>query len=98
MTRTEHLLVILMEECAEVAHRASKCLRFGFKECEPGHGLSNINRLQQELDDLNATARLTGLAMPMVSSEIEQAKHAKIERFLAHSRECGTLKGPDDAE
>ena len=29
MTREEHLLTIVAEECAEVAQRATKALRFG---------------------------------------------------------------------
>ncbi len=32
MTRTEHLLFILAEECAEVAQRCSKAARFTLKE------------------------------------------------------------------
>ena len=32
MTREEHLLTIVAEECAEVAQRATKALRFGLTD------------------------------------------------------------------
>jgi hypothetical protein len=35
MNPTEHLLSCLAEECAEVAQRASKSLRFGLSEVQP---------------------------------------------------------------
>lgn len=46
------LLIILMEECAEVTQRASKMLRFGIDEVQPGHRLTNAQRLAQEVGDL----------------------------------------------
>jgi hypothetical protein len=47
------LLVILMEECAEVTQAASKLLRFG-KENHPDSGLSNSLVLATEVGDLEA--------------------------------------------
>ena len=44
MTRKEEVLLILMEECGEVAQRASKCIRFG--------GTSNDAELEKEIGDL----------------------------------------------
>ena len=44
MTRKEEILLILMEECAEVAQQASKCIRFG--------GGENDYELAKELGDL----------------------------------------------
>lgn len=47
------LLTILMEECAEVIHRASKIIRFGFEEIQPGkEGLTNLERFSAEIGDL----------------------------------------------
>jgi hypothetical protein len=52
MTLEDLNLVMLMEECAEVAHRASKQLRFGADEIQPGQPLTNRQRLRDELMDL----------------------------------------------
>lgn len=102
MTRTEHLLVILMEESAEVAHRASKALRFGLGEIQPGQELSNAKRLMDEVNDFVAVYQL--IAGPVVSPTSPvfrgdptewvaaiKAKQEKVEKFLAYSAECGTV-------
>lgn len=52
------LLVILIEECAEVQHRATKLLRFGRDEVQPGQPDSNAARLSDELGDAIAVAEL----------------------------------------
>lgn len=105
MTRTEHLLVILMEECAEVAQRASKAVRFGLAEIQPGQEKTNAQRLMDEVNDFIATYQM--LAGPIVSPTTPlfafpggadafkaafAAKQEKIERFLVYSAECGTLE------
>lgn len=46
------LLEILIEECAEVTQRATKALRFGLAEMQPGQGKTNAERLANELGDL----------------------------------------------
>ena len=46
------LLEILIEECAEVQQRATKMLRFGVKEIQPGQNLTNAQRLAREYGDL----------------------------------------------
>lgn len=47
------LLVILIEECSEVQKRATKALRFGLDECQPGQELSNSSRLGLEIGDVS---------------------------------------------
>lgn len=46
------LLVILMEECAEVQQRAAKALRFGLEDVEQGQDLTDRERLSLEVGDL----------------------------------------------
>jgi hypothetical protein len=97
MTRQEHLLTILAEECVEVAQRASKCLRFGATEIQPGQDEDNAIRLIHEWWDLLA---LIGMCKedgilperPPGFPEWIQAKREKVEKFLAYSREQGTLQ------
>lgn len=102
MTRLEHLLTILAEECAEVAQRASKALRFGLGEIEPGQDKTNARRIMDEVNDFIAVYQM--IAGPVVSptsplfrgdpGEWMRAIHEKqqkVERFLAYAKECGTL-------
>ena len=48
------LLTILIEECAEVQQRATKILRFGVDEIQPGQPHDNTQRLSVEVGDLLA--------------------------------------------
>lgn len=95
MTREEHLLLCLAEECAEVAQRISKQLRFGSEEQQEGQALNNIQRTTEELYDLTAVATICereGLVLGVLPNEAAiQRKLAKIEEFFAISREQGTL-------
>jgi NTP pyrophosphatase (non-canonical NTP hydrolase) len=90
VTREEHLLVILMEECAEVAQAASKALRFGLHHDEPGYG-NNRERIRQEYSDLCALADMLGLVR---DQNLIDAKIAKVEAHLGYSAKCGTLEKP----
>lgn len=62
MNITEHLLVIAMEETAEVQQRISKAIRFGLSEVQEGQSLNNAQRIMYELTDLlNNTPALRSL-------------------------------------
>lgn len=93
MNRTEHLLSCLAEECAEVVQRASKALRFGLSEVQPGQEFTNQQRLWHELNDLAGVAELlirdTGAGG--LSRDLVNAKKDKVEQFLSYSEQCGTL-------
>lgn len=96
MNRREHLLTILGEECAEVAQRCSKALRFGLEEIQPGQELTNAERIREEYVQLLAVMRMLVEEgeIPSVTghhmSELED-KRQKVEKFLRYSREQGTL-------
>lgn len=96
MTREEHLLLCLAEECAEVAQRVSKALRFGLSEVQADQPFNNAERIVEELHDLLSVAAILGregiLDNPtMVMPDTVQRKLAKIEKYFAISREHGTL-------
>ena len=99
MTREEHLLLCLAEECAEVAQHISKQLRFGSEEQQEGQALNNIQRTTEELYDLTAVATIcerAGLVLGVMPNEKAiQRKLEKIEKFFAISREQGTLSHDD---
>lgn len=95
MNRTEHLLTILAEECVEVAQRASKALRFGLDEAQPGQPYTNAERIMIEFDDLLAAQSMLqdeGL-LPTSDPHRIAGKVAQVEQMLLRSQECGTLSG-----
>lgn len=93
MNRNEHLLMILAEECAEVAQRVSKALRFGLDEVQPGQDLTNEQRIWNEMNDLAGVSEMLIAARGSggLCRDAVDAKKAKVERFLVYSAECGTL-------
>lgn len=101
----EHLLTCLMEECAEIIEvasrvsvRASKALRFGLDEIQPGQDRTNAQRLADELGDLLGVAGMLKEA-GVIPDGAEGRKALKVERFMEHARECGALEvKPDRVE
>ena len=98
MNRQEYLLVCLGEECDEVALQASKALRFGMGDHEPGKIATNETRILQELSDLMAVVEMLQESGAIRRyDEGEQrgqiiAKKARVEHFMNYSREKGTLE------
>lgn len=88
MTRDQHLLTILGEECAEVAQRTSKAVRFGLDEVQPGQPHDNRKRLEEELGDLLGMVDMLGLNPDI---ERREAKPARVEHYMNRSREKGQL-------
>ena len=94
MNKREYLLTKLIEECLEVAQRATKALTFGVDEVQPGQNLTNFERLNGEWNDLLATAELLTEEVDLElwrDVSLIRAKREKILKFMAYSRECGTL-------
>ena len=52
------VLTILQEECAEVIVDISKCFRFGPDQIMQGQELTNLQRLEKELGDVQAMMEL----------------------------------------
>ncbi len=94
MTRDDHLLVLLIEECAEIQHRASKALRFGLSEMQRNQERTNAERLGEEIDDLTAVLQLVRGAnlVPPASSERIGKKLVKIENYAAYSKILGRVE------
>lgn len=100
MTRIEHLLTIAAEECTEIGQRASKALRFSLEEVQPGQALSNAERIMYEYRDLQAVMEMLEDEGVLPSIWIRdaaaiEAKKAKVEKFLLHSAEVGTLSADE---
>ena len=104
MTREEHLLTIVGEECAEIAQRVAKALRFGMEQVqedaddrpqENPERLTNRERIVREYYDLRAVLGMAGIDAWDTSDlarRCEAEKVRKVERYLQRSARCGTLE------
>lgn len=103
MTRREHLLAILAEECAEVSQRVTKILRFGINEKQPGQDKTNRARLVDELNDLRAAVQMLedeGVLPAIIDhASIQERKlriaekREKVEKYLRYSASLGLVTG-----
>lgn len=98
MNTTEYLLTKINEEALEVAHRASKALRFGLDEVQPGQVEDNAQRMVNEYIQLVATlimleAHIGKTIVPKGSlrAAMIDAAIAKMNHFMEYSRQLGTL-------
>jgi hypothetical protein len=104
MTRTEHLLTIAAEECAEIAQRCSKALRFGLNQIqqdaddkpeENPQRLNNISRIRMEFADLLGVLNMLNIVGLRENDTVvvcaAEEKQRKVELYLVRSRREGTL-------
>lgn len=84
MTETEYLLTCLAEECAEVAQRVSKALRFSLSEIQTGQNLTNAERIMAEYADLRAVYSMLAARniVPLVDHELMDTKREKVQGYL----------------
>ena len=79
---TREIILILSEECAEVAKEVSKIMRFGPDQIKPGKDKTNIQVLEEELGDLLAMVELlTDKNIGVTKNGLELAKKAKFEKL-----------------
>lgn len=102
MTRLEHLLTILSEECMETGQRISKAARFSLNEIQAGHSLNNAKRINYEFNDILAVMELikaeTGYDLAVRDEESIATKKLNVEKYINYSKECGTLEDEDMRE
>ena len=82
--REREVLIVLMEECAEVTQAASKLLRFG-KENRPDGGVPNTEVLSDEAGHLKymlTMARDLGLIDTDIESKAQMRKHDRMRWFM----------------
>jgi len=98
MTRQEHLLVCLAEECAEVQKEITKILRFGLND-KPIESLGGKNlepnsvRLHREVVDVLAVIDMLmdeGLIEDVDVKDVE-AKQERVEKYMKYAHEKGML-------
>lgn len=79
------VLTIIIEEAAEVQQRATKMLRFGVKEVQPGQPYTNSERLADEVGDLSAIlerAYCAGLLSQERASIAAGRKEVKLATYM----------------
>ena len=83
---TREILIILQEECAEVIVEISKCFRFGPDQMMEGLDVTNIQRLQKEIGDLQAMIELLiKQKVGVTSAGLTEARKAKFEKLKVWS-------------
>jgi hypothetical protein len=95
MTRIEHLLSIVAEECNETSQRAIKALRFGINEVQERQPLDNAHRLIYEFNDLCAVIDMLyeeGAIPYPYQADAKKLKKEKVNKYLNYAKECGTLQ------
>lgn len=83
--REREILIILMEEAAEIIYAASKAIRFGFLDVQPGQGLTNKTRLSQEIGDLLGIMDLgveEGVFRGDAINDKRRVKQSKLAKFM----------------
>jgi NTP pyrophosphatase (non-canonical NTP hydrolase) len=79
---TKEILTILQEECAEVIVEVSKCFRFGPDQMMEGLDVTNMQRLQKELGDVQAMIELlVDNKVGVTTQGLKEAKKAKFEKL-----------------
>jgi NTP pyrophosphatase (non-canonical NTP hydrolase) len=95
MTRLEHLLTILSEECMETGQRITKASRFTLGEIQAGHSQTNAQRINYEFNDILAVMEMigadTGYDLAARDEMSIETKKINVEKFLRYSEEIGTL-------
>ena len=79
---TKEILTILQEECAEVIVEVSKCFRFGPDQIMEGMDVTNMERLQKEIGDLQAMIELlVDNKVGVTTQGLKEAKKAKFQKL-----------------
>ncbi len=93
MNDTEHLLVCLAEECAEIQQAVAKALRFGlednYKNTTPAADIA------RECCDLIAVIELleeAGVIRKTGTIQEIEKKKARVRYYMEYAREHGTLE------
>ena len=84
------LLEILIEECAEVQQRATKMLRFGVTDIQPGQEFTNRFRLGLEVGDLTWMIKLIQDAKLVNGMDILRGrdhKERQLAKYMQHRRD-----------
>lgn len=102
LTIDQYLLNLVQEECAEIAQRASKAIRFGLKQTQSGQIENNAQRLVREVVDLSAVLKLLeergAIENPYDMDAMLFQKEARIKSYIQRARLEGVLEAEGGAQ
>lgn len=98
MNLKQYLLICLMEECNEVAHAASKMLRFTENDSPVIGGTTNIQNLQKEFNELLAVVELLESHNIMIlrDADIIANKKKRLADYAHYSKLLGVIDASID--
>lgn len=86
MNKTDEILCITQEECAEVSQAISKIFRFGFESNHPDMIKSNRKRLEEEVGDLLAMVDILIEKCIISDTNVNQARQEKKQKLKVWSK------------
>lgn len=95
MNMTDHLLVLLAEECAEVQHAIAKALRFGLDHKWPEKEKTNRDQITLEVNDVITIASILRARGDIDIAPDNEAKSAKLARMIRLSADLGRVEPAD---
>lgn len=98
MTKDEQLLVIAMEECAEIQQAISKALRFGMDNYHPSSPeITNGKAIWTEISQFNAVIQIlidNGILPTITTKEMDEMmeeKTRKVNKYIKLSQKLGLV-------
>lgn len=93
MNRTEHLLMCLAEECAEVQQAIAKALRFGLADGYPDTDRTNVDDITAGVEDVFALVEMLQdeNVLPALQRIFIEPKKEWVKRFIEYEEQRGTL-------
>lgn len=102
VSRRVYLLLLIIEECAEIIHRTCKAIRFGLEERWKPEDGNNREMLEDEIGDLQTILSLNYAAGNITQTNPSKAqsdrKTERVNKFLKYSTEACLTVTPDEGE
>lgn len=95
MNRTEHLLTVLAEECAEVQQAIAKALRFGLDDGYPGAESTNAQDIAREFVEVLAVVEMLeadgAICLPKNKLARIAQKKVRVNEYMTYAEQRGSL-------
>jgi hypothetical protein len=95
INKSLYLLILIIEECAEVIQEVCKAIRFGLDEVRPSQELTNGQRINYEINDLACVIDLAAkekIINQTIYFDMRARKEEKVRKYMNYSRDIGVLE------